>query len=312
MINLAEAIIETLSEIFGKNLMDYWIGVFLAILSGIFSNIGAVLQKIVVNKVPDEAKLMRSLIKNPIWLLGLISGMGVGAALFMLAQLYIGPTLIPGLMAAGLIVLAIGSIKILGEELEVSEIIGIFLMIGAIAFIGFSGMDIKIALIDFLNIDLIIRITIFTIILFLFALICELLQRKGIYKGIFLANLSGTMFALSNFWISPLLGTIAHVLSGRFILDELLIFTTASIILVLVNMLGIAKIQEAFRVAKASHMVPIQQVPIQIVPPFYFIIVYLLPIPNLLSIIFLTVGIGLVLISSYTLAKRQAELEKIK
>ncbi|MFX0133276.1 MAG: DMT family transporter [Candidatus Hodarchaeota archaeon] len=312
MLDLSAVISEMLSEIFGKNLMNYWLGVLLAILSGIFSNIGAVLQKMVVNKVPDEAKLMRSLIKNPIWVLGLISGMGVGAALFMLAQYYIGPTLIPGLMAAGLIVLAIGSVKIIGEELEVSEIIGIFLMIAAIAFIGFSGMDINIDLIDFLNIDLITRITIFTITLFIFALICEIFQRRGKYKGIFLANLSGSMFALSNFWISPLFGTIAHVLSGRFIPEELLIFIIAAIILVSVNILGITKIQEAFRVAKASHMVPIQQVPIQIMPPFYFIIVYLLPLPNLFSILFLTVGIGLVLISSYSLARRQAELEKIK
>ncbi|NVM02259.1 MAG: hypothetical protein HWN67_07975 [Candidatus Helarchaeota archaeon] len=130
---LAEVISETLSNIFGKNLMNYWLGVFFAVLSGVLANIGTVLQKKVVNEVSDEAKFFRSLIKKPLWVLGLLMGLTIGAVFYMLAQMYIGPTLTPGLMAVGLIVLAIGAVKIVGEELKFSEIIGILLMIVAIA-----------------------------------------------------------------------------------------------------------------------------------------------------------------------------------
>lgn len=61
-----------ISNFFGKNLLDYWLGVLFAILAGIFGNIGTICQKKVVNKVSNEAKFMRSLIKNPLWLFGLI------------------------------------------------------------------------------------------------------------------------------------------------------------------------------------------------------------------------------------------------
>lgn len=70
--------------------------------------------------------------------------------------------------------------------------------------------------------------------------------------------------------------------------------------------------QKSLRLAQASNMVPIQQVPVQIAPPFYFLAVYLLPVDNLFSVFFLLIGIGFVIISSFLLGKRQAEIEKIQ
>ncbi|MFX1450443.1 MAG: hypothetical protein ACFFCM_06360 [Promethearchaeota archaeon] len=304
---------EIVHAIFGTNVMDYWIGVLFAIVAGVLANIGTVMQKKVVNEVSDEAKFFRSLIKEPLWVLGLLMGLAFGAIFYMLAQLYIGPTLIPGLMAVGLVVLAIGAVKIVGEELKLSELIGIFLMIGAIAFIGLSGMEIKLFLINFQEIGLIIRIIIFTILLVVFSLICEIIQRKNEkYRGISLAILSGFMFTLSNFWISPCMALIGSVFTLKAEFVEYLIFISACVILILSNFVGIAKITESFRVAQASNMIPIQQIPVQVTPPFYFLIIYLLPIPDFFSILFLFTGIGLVIFSSVLLAKRQAELEEIK
>jgi len=167
----------------------YWFGVILAILSGVVNNYGTLLQKKVVNKYRDDDKFMRSLAKNPIWLFGLILQMVVGGLLFFIAQMYIGPTLIPGLMAAGLIVLAVGSVRLLGEQLNISEIIGIILMIGAIALIGFSNMAIDLADQDFLDSALLIRISLFTGVLFGGSAILYILYLKRIMRGISLAIL---------------------------------------------------------------------------------------------------------------------------
>ena len=96
----------------------YITGVFLAIIAGSINNIGLVLQKKVVNEVSEEAKFFRSLVKKPLWITGLLMELIIGSVFFMIAQIYIGPALIPGLMAFGLIFLAIGSVKIVGETLK--------------------------------------------------------------------------------------------------------------------------------------------------------------------------------------------------
>ncbi|MFX1460316.1 MAG: DMT family transporter, partial [Promethearchaeota archaeon] len=126
------------------SLVFYWLGILMAISSGISNNYGTVLQKKVVNKFKDDSKFMRTIVKKPLWLIGLILQNIIGGVLYFIAQFYIGPTLIPGLMGAGLIVLAIGSVKIIGEQLETSEIVGILLMVIAIAFIGLSNMAIDV------------------------------------------------------------------------------------------------------------------------------------------------------------------------
>lgn len=56
---------------------------------------------------------------------GLLLEYGVGSAAYMIAQNLIGPALVPGLMAAGLIVLAIGSVKIIGETLRDGNLVRI-------------------------------------------------------------------------------------------------------------------------------------------------------------------------------------------
>lgn len=87
--------------------LNYWTGVLFAILSGVATNIGTILQKKVVNELSTDTKLMGNLIRNKLWLLGLLLGFVVGAIFYMIAQSFIGPALILGLMNSGLIVLAI-------------------------------------------------------------------------------------------------------------------------------------------------------------------------------------------------------------
>jgi hypothetical protein len=138
------------------------------------------------------------------------------------------------------------------------------------------------------------------------------MQIKNIYKGISLAIYSGFQFALTNFWISPLMGVLTHVFEGSAVLLEIVIFIIATFMLILNNIIGLTSIQKAFRTGQASNLIPIQQVPIQIAPPFYYLAVFLLPIQNLSSILFLSSGIILIIVSSFLLGKRQAAIEKIK
>lgn len=291
----------------------YFLGVSFAIISGIINYSGTLMQKKVVNDHKNEPEFMKSLVKNPIWLTGTLMGLGIGTIFYMLAQIYIGPALIPGLMASGLIVLALGSVRILKEKLKKEEIIAIFTMILGIFLLGMSELSIDISNTNLLEIGFLIRMIAFTIALFLIIFILEVVQRRNEkLRGIALAILSGCMFALSNLWISPLLGVIARVFSGIFSAGEFILFVVSSIILVLVNMLGIAKMQQAFKFGKASNLSPIQQVPQQITPIFiYFLLFFLVP-PSEFSAIFMFIGITLILLSSFILGKRQAQMEELK
>ncbi|MFX1286673.1 MAG: hypothetical protein ACFFB5_23755 [Promethearchaeota archaeon] len=296
----------------------YWFGVFLAITSGVVNNFGTVLQKKVVNDVPQEHrddKFYRTLLTNRLWLFGLILQNGIGAIFFMWAQIYVGPALIPGLMAAGLIVLALGSLKIVGEELELPEVIGILLMIGAITMLGLSSMAIDIADYEVLNLDFLVRVGLFTFGCFAFMIVFDVGQRRTTrdsYKGLYLAIVSGFCFALANFWVFPLMATIVRVFEMVAVLGEVAIFVFASVLLTLTNIYGIKYIQDSFKVGRASILIPIQQIPIQITPALVYLIVFLLVPPGIIELLFFLCAIVLIIISSFLLAKRQAQIEEIQ
>jgi drug/metabolite transporter (DMT)-like permease len=297
--------------------LDYWLGVLLAVACGVVNNVGMVLQKKVVNDLPAKAReqrFKRSLARDPLWLVGLVLQMVIGSILFMVAQIYIGPALVPGLMAAGLIVLAIGSVRIVGEHIGAREATGIGLMVLGIVLLGLSGLVIGTESYNALDVAFLMRVALFTVVLLIVALACGVIQRKSVaYRGALLAILSGCMFALANFWIFPLMATIVHVLGFTFILVELLIFILAAVILILTNVVGISTIQDSFKVGEASLMVPIQQIPVQVTPAFVYLSVFLLAPPfGNYSLLLLGVSIGLILASSFLLAKRQAQIQAIK
>jgi hypothetical protein len=107
----------------------YWIGILIALLSGTSNNFGIVLEKKALNKLPEGKKVGRHLLKNPLWLAGFIFNIVLTTFLGFTAQLLIGPTLVPGLEATGMIILAIGSLKFLKEDIKIQEVMGIILMI---------------------------------------------------------------------------------------------------------------------------------------------------------------------------------------
>jgi len=291
----------------------YWLGVLLAIFSGVSHYTGLLIEKSIINKIPPDVKLMKNLVRTPLWLFALFLRFGVGTIFFMIAQVLIGPVLVPGLIASGLVILVLGSTKIIGEKLNTLEIIAIAMIIFAITLIGLSELSIEISEINLLNLEFIIRMAIYTCALVFLAIVFQILQKKyGNIRGILFALISGLMFSLSSFWISPLMAVITHIFSGTFNLGELILFIVLSFMLVLTNIFAVTKMVEALHHGQASNLVPIQNVPQQITPAIvYFLIFFKIP-PSIFSIIFFMIACILILISSFILGKGQAHIDEIK
>jgi hypothetical protein len=298
--------------------LQYILGVGIAILCGVCMQSGILIQKKVVNDMPRDARdkrFMRTLLKNPIWVAGLILEYGVGSAAFMIAQSLIGPALVPGLMASGLIVLAIGSVKLIGETLSLPEYTGIFLMIMGILLLGLSELGISIEVVreSLATPGTASRITILTVSLFLLWGFTHLASlRSARRKGIIMAFSNGFPFALSNFWISPLLAVFIIVLTFKGTWGQTGLFVLSCAILVGANIFGIRQTQEAFKFAQASNIIPVQQISVQLTPILFYFYVYALKAPKSISATFIVTGALLIIVAGFLLGRRQQELETIQ
>jgi len=292
----------------------YWLGIIAALLTGTFDNMGGVFQKKAINALPEGKKVGKHLLRNRTWLFGFLQTQILTTIFFFIAQFLIGPTLTPGLSGAGLIILAVGSLRILKERIRASEMFGILLMVAAIFCLAFSGLRIDVSNPAFLSgLGFIIRVIVFTVIIALGAIVFTLLRRtRQNIKGALYALDSGLMFALSNFWVAVFVGVFATVFSGTFVETELFLFVCGAIVLPVSNYLGIFKLQKAYEFGNASKMKPTQQVPVQVFPVFYFFAIYMLPAPTELSLPLDIAGVVLILVSMYLLLRRQVILEKRK
>ena len=297
------------------DLTTYILGISFGLLAGVIFGAGTVMQKLAINRLPKESELMRSLIKNKLWLTGLLFQFILGAIFLILAQVIIGPALVPGLTAVGLIVLAIGSVKIIGESLKSSEYFGIFLMIFAIFLLCFSGLSIEIADINFMELDFLFRIYLYSGILFFLVILLYLFQKKtnkdGL-RGISLALASGILYSIENVWMALMMVIAANLFLGIITLAEFIVLAIALLFTIVINVYGVISLQQAFQTGQASNLSPIQTVPIQLGPIIIYFFVFLLTPPSLISIIFMISGVFLILFSSFLLGKRQAQLEEIQ
>ncbi|MHA1144444.1 MAG: hypothetical protein ACTSRW_06885 [Candidatus Helarchaeota archaeon] len=301
-------------------IIEYGIGITFAILAGIVNNFGLILQKRVVNSISEDQKFGKQLVKSPLWIFGLGMELVFGSIFFFISELLIGPVLPPGLMATGLIVLALGSSRLNKERLKRSEWLGMCLMILAIFLLAFTGMSVGSEIISSLlltDLAFLPRVIIFTIILVIIALSCHVLSIKSKrFRGMALAVFSGLMFAISNFWV----GIFTAVLTILLTPIGIIMFITCCIVLIMTNYLGIFKIQQAFQHGQASNLIPVQQVSIQVMPIPYFTVIILLNMVLLInfitnpytpiSILLLVSGIALIIAGSFLLGRIQAKMEK--
>jgi len=276
--------------------------------------IGALIQKSVINKHSNDPKFIRSLVKSPVWFLGLLLQIIIGGLIFyFIAIIFIGPALVPGLMSAGLIVLALGSVKILKETLGKVEIFGIILMIIGVTLLGLSQLSIDVSTFIILDYDFIFRIILFTIVILSLAILFEILRRKHKkFKGLLMAIEAGLILSLNTVWASPGTTVVTHVVEGIIIEEEIIFGIIIGIILLLIVAIGITIGQISLKYGQANILIPLTSVPIQIIPVFAFFIVFLSTPSNILSVIYLIIGFILIISSSFLLSKRQAKLEKVK
>jgi uncharacterized membrane protein len=291
--------------------IHYLIGVACGILGGVLTQLGQLLEKWVVNRIGKDHHqkgFMRRLITNPVWLTGVVVGLGGGWAAYMVSQTFIGPALTPGLMASGLVVLAIGSVRMNGERLNVSEMAGVGLMIVGILFLGLSGLGINALQVKAMlaSRGALIRIFVFTASLLLLSLASRRMAvRIPARKGMFIALANGFLACLSDFWINPLLALIVIVLAGHGTSTQLALFGQAVLIFLLCGGLITWQTQEAFKYAQASNILPVAQVPIQIAPVLVYFFIFALSPPSTLSVVYILTGTVLTIVSGFLLGRRE-------
>nr|MDO8099114.1 hypothetical protein [Candidatus Njordarchaeota archaeon] len=259
-----------------------------------------------------EKRFFRQLIKSPMWLLGIILGMFAPAAFVIGANMFVGPALVPGLMNSGLIVLAIGSVRINKERLEKYDYTGIIVMIVAIFFLGASQLAIKMEDLDYTAPQLLVNIFSFTILLFvLWGFFFAFNRHSDKGRANLLIFAAGFMFLLTNFWVAPLSGTILKVFGGTASSYEWTYFIASCILLPGANLIAIANQQTAYKYGQASTLNTLQQIPTQVSPPFVYLLIFGMTPPYYYSMPFLLFGIALVLASTYLLAGRKVEISRI-
>jgi len=291
--------------------LHYLTGVAFGVFGGILTQFGQLLEKRAVNefrKDSQENGFFRRLVKSPIWVSGVIFGLGGGTVAYMLAQSMIGPALTPGLMASGLIILAVGSVRMNHETLNTSEIIGIGLMILGIFFLGLSGLAINSTQVrtTLASRAALQRIAVFTASFFLLSLITRSLSpRIKNRKGMLIALANGFLSCLSDFWINPLLALVLIVLGGHSTPTQFIIFTIAALILMSCATVITWQNQLAFKYAQASNVVPVAQVPIQIAPILVYFFIFALTPPSSISVFYILTGTILTIVAGFLLGRRQ-------
>jgi drug/metabolite transporter (DMT)-like permease len=285
---------------------SYLIGVAAAIIAGIAFNLGMLIQKLAVMKVSHETSLMRQLIRSPLWLTGFAMQFFVGMPLNMLAQSKIGPAIIPGLMAIGLIVLTIGAVRLAGESFDSGDIAGILLVIAAVTVFGLSQLSVDMQSIDLWEPAFLLRLGLFTGVVAALSFICHFIQKTNVsQRGILRTLNAGLLLSQSNLWLGILMAFLAKWGTGKFSPLDLLPVGISSGIVFAGSMLGIAETQRAFQFGEASKLIPIQYVPVQILPIAAYFMVFCLSSLNPFAAPLALVGIVLVLSGAVLLARRQ-------
>jgi multidrug transporter EmrE-like cation transporter len=297
-------------------MISYELGIVFGILAGVSNFLGQILLKKAINDTPADqraAGLIKALIHNRTWLTGIIIQIVVCSVFMFLAQLVIGPALIPGLMASGFIVLAIGSVVILKEKLTAKEISSIILLLIAVVVIAYSRLSIGANLAYFNDANFNLRIGLYSVLFIALWLGLFYYGKNATkFKSIALALGTGFPFVLNNVWMGPFAASFGPIFRGSATGTTWIIFLIGAIVTVVVNISGLTHYQYALESGNASLIIPMQQLPQQVAPIVIYYMIYQFASPTEYSLLLLIIGIVFITISGFMLASRQAALEKIK
>lgn len=292
--------------------MYYAIGVLLAILAGLTNFFGQIIQKKAINDIKKikENVSMKDLFKNKTWIVGLLTIVVFSTIFLTISQFWIGPALIPGLIASGFIVMAIGSVKILGEKLKKEEFFAIILLIIGIVLISMSRLSIEGDIGRFQDLNFVVRISIVSAVVFILWFSLYYGGKKSKRKPIFMALGAGFPFVIANIWHQPFIITVEAMIKNN-IISYIPLFLISGAILLFVNLLGGIHLQKAFAEGNASIVIPMQQIPQQVAPIIIYFLVYALVAPTTGAYFYIVCGIILVTVAGFLLSKRQTELTEI-
>ena len=281
------------------------LGILAAVTSASAINLGLVLQKLAVTRA-GAGKLFPRLFRDRRWLAGFALQLLLGAPLNLAAVGLLGPALVPGVMASGLVVLALASARWGGERIGTREALGIGSIMAAVAAFGASGLAVDVFARNPAGTELLGRSALMAAAMValgsLVPCVPALSGRARVTSGraIALAVASGAWMALSNFALGVAQGAAAWLDSGPAAAATLAV---SAIAVLAANVFAVAMIQGAFVSGKASAVVPVQQVPIQIFPTLVFFFVYAPFAPSALSLVLAGTGIVLVLAGAWLLAR---------
>ena len=300
-------------------------GIAFALLAGAASQAGHICQKLVVNQEAGRGQgFFARLLHRPLWLAGLLLEIGVSTVFFLLAQVRLGPALIPGLTATGLIVLAVGSAWIVREPLRFAELLGIALLIASAVLLGRSRLAIDVGSFDILEWRFLGRAAAFSAAVTALFFALRLRRRSPLFaagagrgakpairgakpaiRGARTALGSGLLYVLSSFWVGPFMGAVLRLFRGELGPAVWAMFAFGSAALVLTNLFGIAELQRAFRVSRAAVAAPLQILPTQVAPALVYLLVFRLPPPSRAALWQFALGACLILVSSLLMGGRQ-------
>jgi drug/metabolite transporter (DMT)-like permease len=290
----------------------YPLGVGLAMLGGAMGALGLLFQKKSVNEVPLNQRgkgFMGKLAWKPLWLTGMVFQYGLSGACILLAVKFVGPALVPGLQAIGLVFLALGSVYMNHESLNKLEMAGIPIMIVGVFLLGISELGIdQDETLDFLaDKAALIRIALFTVIcLFLWAVSHFGSYKAGKRRVTIMALSTGIPAGLTYFWMSPMIVTMFKVLPGDGTLVQAVIMVAAALLVLMNSILAAWQMQAAFKYGQASNIVPVQGVTLQTIPVIVYFGVYALSPPKPESVYYVSIGVSLIILAGFLLGRRQA------
>jgi uncharacterized membrane protein len=297
----------------------YAIGVAAALGAGAAYNAGQLAQKIAVNRLPDlqgdsgglRSSLFVRLLRSPVWLVGFAVVVFVGTPLNLVAALWLGPAILPGLMSLGLVVLAVGAVTVAGEQLGAADVAGIVLVILGIVLIGLSRLRVDVASAGIHEPALVARLAVFTLCsTALEAVLLAAAAKTHGARGPLRALAAGLFYAPSNLWLAELMNALDHWLAGGPIREGLGLAGAALGIILVSSVMGTIVIQHAYRVGNASRVVPIQMVPQQIAPLLAFLLVFRSPTPSTWALPVAAAGAALILGGAGLLAGRHVMARK--
>jgi hypothetical protein len=273
------------------------------------TNLGLVFQKRAIDRLGlrrEGSPFWVLLVREPLWLTGILTQIGLGTTCLLVAQALIGPALIPGLVSAGLIVLVGGSILIAGERPTASVLAGTVLLMGAPVLVSCSRMSIHIRTYDFANLQFLARAGLSSAGLLVAILALQLVRRRlRRHLSRLLMLEAGFLLVLSNLWIGPFVAILTRLLLGGWAPGEAMAAAGLGAVQLATNLLGTAKVQLAFRHGQVGQLVPVKQIPIQMAPAALYLLVFRLRLPSSSSLAFLAAAFVLILCGSALLLHRR-------